>query len=253
MGLFHKQSDDKRTSDNPLAEATDQQKRFFDDYFREELRNHGRWYFDKVIKENGDLFKKDLEAVIAQVNTDLKEHVSRQLDGAIAHINATLKEHVSRQMDAQFAEYSKTMQEAQDAALKNMTDGSNELRDQYHELSSLLKDNIAEQNAMMHKAFEEHKAQLQSMDEAQSASLTALNQSTEKLQSQYQQMGQMLDTQVTQQRDQIVKAFEDNMARTVEHYILGALGDQYDLKAQLPAIVKQLEDNKQAMVDDITL
>lgn len=250
MGLFHKQSDER---DEALEEASDKQKRFFDDYFREELRNHGRWYFQKVIKENGNLFKQDLEAVIAQVNTDLKEHIARQLDGAIAHINAILKEHVTHQLDAEFAEYSKTMQDAQDTALKNMTDGSNELKQQYHELSSILKDNIAEQNAMMHTAFEDHKSQLQSMDEAQAQALKTLGQSVEALQQQYQQMGQMLTTQVTEQKDHLVVAFEDNMAHIVESYILGALGDQYDLKAQLPAIIKQLEDNKQTMVDDIKL
>lgn len=250
MGLFHKQSDKR---DDALEEASDKQKRFFDDYFREELRNHGRWYFEKVIKENGDLFKQDLEAVIAQVNTDLKEHVAHQLDGAITQISATLKDHVSRQLDAEFAEYSKTMQDAQDAALKNMTDGSNELKQQYHELSSILKDNIAEQNAMMHTAFEEHKSQLQSMDDAQAQALQTLGQSVQMLQQQYLQMGQMMDKQVAEQQDRLISVFADNMAHVVESYILGALGDQFDLKAQLPAIIKQLEENKQTMVDDIKL
>ena len=250
MGLFHKQSDEH---DDALEEAADKQKHFFDDYFREELRNHGRWYFQKVIKENGDLFKQDLEAVIAQVNTDLKEHVSQQLDGAITQMNTTLKEHVTQQLDAEFNEYSKTMSDAQDAALKNMTEGSDELKQQYHELSSILKDNIAEQNAMMHTAFEDHKAQLQSMDEAQAQGLKTLSQSIEALQTQYKQMGDMLTTQVTEQQDRLVNVFADNMAHVVESYILGALGDQFDLKAQLPSIIKQLEENKQTMVDDIKL
>ena len=250
MGLFNKQSDKR---DESLEDASDQQKRFFDDYFREELRNHGRWYFQKVIKENGDLFKEDLETVIAQVNTDLNAHVSTQLEDAIAQISATLKIHVSHQLDAEFAEYSKTMQEAQDAALKNMTDGSNELKQQYHELSSILKDNIAEQNAMMHTAFEEHKSQLQSMDGAQAQALQTLGQSVQMLQQQYLQMGQMMEKQVVEQQDRLVSVFADNMAHVVESYILGALGDQFDLKAQLPAIIKQLEDNKQTMVDDIKL
>ena len=43
------------------------------------------------------------------------------------------------------------------------------------------------------------------------------------------------------------------MAQVVEHYLLGALGDQYDVKAQLPSIIKQLEDNKQVIVDDMKL
>ena len=43
------------------------------------------------------------------------------------------------------------------------------------------------------------------------------------------------------------------MAAIVERYLLGALGDQYDLKAQLPAIIKQMEENKQAIADDMKL
>lgn len=253
MGLFSKKSDEEEREELRVQEAAEDKQQLFDDYFREELRNHGRWYFDKVIKENGDLFSKDLETIIDQVNVDLKEHVSRHLENAIADINASLKAHVTSQMEAQFATYSRTMQEAQDLALKNMTDGSNELKTQYGELSNLLKSNIADQNAMMHSAFEEHKVQLQAMDNAQNASLQALNQSTERLQQQYVQIGQLLDGQIQKQQDMIIGAFENNMAATVEHYILGALGDQFDMKAQMPGILKQLEANKQAMVDDIKL
>jgi hypothetical protein len=39
----------------------------------------------------------------------------------------------------------------------------------------------------------------------------------------------------------------------VEHYLVGALGDQYDLKTQLPSILASLEENKQTIVDDVKL
>jgi hypothetical protein len=51
----------------------------------------------------------------------------------------------------------------------------------------------------------------------------------------------------------LVTAFESNMAQIVEHYLLGALGDQYDLKAQLPSIIKQMEANKDVIVEDMKL
>ena len=252
MGLFTKKLDDERIEEWAEA-ARDDKQQLFDEYFREELRNHGRWYFDKVIKENGDEFGKDLESIIDRVNSDLKVHVKHQLDTAMTSITETLKAHVTKQMEAQFAEYSRSMQEAQAVALKNMTDGSMELKAQYNELSKALKQNIDDQNALMHSAFEEHKSQLQTMDSAQATALQTLNQTTEKLQQQYKQMGELLDTQVAQQQDMLTRTFEDNMAATVEHYILGALGDQFDMKAQMPGIMKQLEANKQAMVDDIKL
>ena len=62
-----------------------------------------------------------------------------------------------------------------------------------------------------------------------------------------------LQKNVADQQNMLVDSFQDNMAAIVENYLLGALGDQYDLKAQLPAIIKQMEDNKQAIVDDMRL
>lgn len=43
------------------------------------------------------------------------------------------------------------------------------------------------------------------------------------------------------------------MARILEHYLIGALGEQTHFKAQLPSIIEQLEKNKQAMMDDMKL
>ena len=54
MGLFHKQKSQKGLSDEEAAEL---EGHFLDENFREELRNHGRLYFEKVINENAKLFK----------------------------------------------------------------------------------------------------------------------------------------------------------------------------------------------------
>ena len=66
-------------------------------------------------------------------------------------------------------------------------------------------------------------------------------------------MAETLEANAAKQQEILAKAFEENMAQVIEHYLLGALGDQYDLKAQLPAIIKQMEENKQAIVDDMKL
>ena len=152
MGLFTKKQDDEYTGQRP-ASVDDDKQQLFDEYFREELRNHGRWYFDKVIKENGDEFGRDLESVIDRVNHDLKVHVKQQLDATMGDIAQTLKAHVTQQMESQFAEYSRTMQEAQATALKNMTEGARDLKEQYSELSKTLKQNIDDQNALCISAF----------------------------------------------------------------------------------------------------
>jgi uncharacterized protein YbjQ (UPF0145 family) len=251
MGLFqHKQDDSKKS---PSDKLLPEEQHFFDDYFREELRNHGRWYFEKVINENGELFKRDLQETIAQVNVDLKDHITKQLDGAIAQVNQELKEHTTKQLEDQFNEYSKSLKEAQEQALRSMTESAETLKRQHDELRTALEKNVHDQQDLLHNAFEENKTQISSMKEAQDAALKWLNQSAQALNDQYQNINTTLQKNVAAQEEMLVSGFQNNMAAIVEHYLLGALGDQYDLKAQLPAIIKQMEENKEAIADDMKL
>lgn len=248
MGLFQHKTPKKSDDD-----ASRDEEHFFDEYFREELRNRGRWYFEKIITENGSLFKKDLDATVDQIDLELKEHVTKQLDSAIAQLNAELREHVTKQIDQQFAEHSKTMQAAQDTALKAMTDSASALQAQHKQLSDNLEKHITDQNAILHNAYEESKAQVTTMKDSQRVALEWLKSSVQAMQDQYQQLGTVLQKNVADQQAMLMGAFEANMAAIIEHYLLGALGDQYDLKAQLPSIIKQMEANKQAIVDDMKL
>lgn len=250
MGIFqHKQDPKKSPSDGLLPE----EEHFFDQYFREELRNHGRWYFEKVINENGDIFKRELQETIAQVNVDLKDHITKQLDGAIAQVNQELKEHTTKQLEDQFNDYATTLKDAQAQALKLMSESTETLKQQHEELRTALQKNVKEQQDLLHGAFEDNKTQIASMKEAQDAALKWLNQSAQALNDQYQNISTTLQKNVSAQEEMLVGSFQSNMAAIVEHYLLGALGDQYDLKAQLPAIIKQMEENKQAIADDMKL
>jgi hypothetical protein len=51
----------------------------------------------------------------------------------------------------------------------------------------------------------------------------------------------------------VIDVINDNMSRIIEHYLIGALGEQSSLREQLPSILENLEENKQAMVDDMKL
>lgn len=248
MGLFHHK---QQTPSDDSGDTS--QEHFFDEYFREELRNHGRWYFEKVINENGELFKKDLQATVTQVNSELKEHITAQLDAAIVQLNTELKDHVTKQIDEQLVSRAKVMQEAQDQALKALTDSASALQEHHKHLSETLEKNVSDQDALLHNVFEENKTRITSMTDAQDAALETLKHSIQTLQEQYQATATALQKGVDDQKAMLMSSFQDNMAQVVEHYLLGALGDQYDLKSQLPSIIKQLEANKQAMVDDINL
>ena len=110
MGLFQHKQQPAHQDDDGSAVAAEQ---FFDEYFREELRNRGRWHFENVINENAALFKKELDATIAQVNVDLKEHITQQLDAGLKTVSDDLKEYATKQLDAQVAQYTTSMKTAQ--------------------------------------------------------------------------------------------------------------------------------------------
>jgi hypothetical protein len=254
VGLFqHKKEAHKQT---PEERATDAVEQLFDDEFREEMRARARSYFDRVVNENAALFKQDLDATVAHINTELKQHAARQLDDQlveIAHANSELKEDVTRQLKERFDEYDKTIKSAENAARDSITRSNQTLQEQYQQLNTVLQKNIARQDTMMMAAFDENKTRIAATKDAQDAALQWLNRSAQALQDQHQQLSNALQQSVVRQEEMLVTAFEENMARIVEHYLLGALGDQYDMKAQLPSIIKQMEANKQAIVDDMKL
>jgi len=254
MGLF--QGKKQPQSKSPQDQARDAVEHLFDDAFREELRQHGRLYFERVINENAALFKQDLDATVAHINTELRQHAARQLDeqlSEISRVNSELRDHITSQLDGQLTEFGKTMKDAQSLALESLNRSATALEEQHKQLGSALEKSIASQDAVMVNAFEENKAHIEEMKDAQKSALESLNRSAQALAEQHQQLSVMLEKGIKEQQAVLTDAFEQNMARIVEHYLLGALGDQYDLKAQVPSIIKQMEENKQAMVDDMKL
>lgn len=250
MGLFqHKKQDDA----SPQHQATDAVAALIDEHFQKELLSYGKTYFENIINEAGALFRQDLNTTIGQVNIQLQDHVTKQLDVAIAQVNVELKDHVTKQIEGQFAAYNKEMKEAQDLALKSLTENSEQLQAEYNDLRTMLQKNVADQKVTLTNVFEENKVRIAEMKEAQDLALKSLNDSADALKDQYQKINDTLEKNVAAQEEVLVDAFTQNMGKVIEHYLLGALGDQYDLKAQLPSIIKQMEENKQAIVDDMKL
>ena len=250
MGLFQKQQPKRKS---PEEEAFDIEQHFFDENFREELRNHGRLYFNKIIKENGELFKQDLAATLTQINAELKDHVVKHLEATFTKENLEIKEHVTKKLDEQFLGYSKEIKAAQDQALQSLSRSAQAMEQQYQQLSATLQKNIATQEALITNVSEENKARITVMTDAQDQALQSLNKSAKAMEEQYQQLSQTIEKSVADQKATMVSLFEQNMARIIEHYLLGALGDQFDMKAQMPLIIKQMEANKQAISDDMKL
>lgn len=246
MGLFS----NKQTRDEA---ALEQERKFLDESFKEELRNHARLYFKKVLDENGEHFKSQLDETVTGLNTELKDHVASKLDETIVVISNELKEHVSQQIESQLAEQTKTMAEVQQRALQQITDSAHSLQHRHTELASKLEKSLADQEAELSSVFSDSKAQATKMKDSHQLALQWMSETVKALQNQHEQLAHGLEEHVRLQQESMIKTFEDNMARIVEHYVLGALGDQYDVRSQLPSIIKQMEDNKQAIADDMKL
>jgi hypothetical protein len=80
-------------------------------------------------------------------------------------------------------------------------------------------------------------------------------ESIEKTQAVIEQQRMVLEKQMTDEaaaeKARLLASFEKNMADIVNHYILEAIGNEIDLTVQLDYIFGYLEENKQAIMEDI--
>lgn len=103
------------------------------------------------------------------------------------------------------------------------------------------------------KLDEEFAAYAKAMHEAQELALASLQRTAQDVETQRLALAEALKKDVAAREAALLKVYEDNMAKVVEHYVLLALGDQFDLKSQLPYIIKQVEANKQNIIEDMRL
>ncbi|MEJ0072671.1 MAG: hypothetical protein WDN27_01095 [Candidatus Saccharibacteria bacterium] len=103
------------------------------------------------------------------------------------------------------------------------------------------------------KLEEEFAAYAKAMKEAQELALGTLQKTAQEVESQRIALAESMQKDVSDREAALLKNYEANMAKIVEHYVLQALGDQFDLKSQLPYIIKQLEANKQDIMEDMRL
>lgn len=117
---------------------------------------------------------------------------------------------------------------------------------------------IAQLNDYMKKEIsknlnEEFAAYAKGMHEAQELAINSLRKTAEEVDQERVALSEALEKDVAERKATLLKVYEENMAKIVEHYVLQALGDQFDLKSQLPYIIKQLEANKQDIIEDMRL
>lgn len=91
----------------------------------------------------------------------------------------------------------------------------------------------------------------ESISNAKDLALESIQKTQEVIEQQRVVLERQMNEQAALEKSRMVEHFEKNMADIVNHYILAAIGNEIDLTAQLDYIFQYLEENKQAIVEDI--
>lgn len=103
------------------------------------------------------------------------------------------------------------------------------------------------------KIDDEFNGYARAMKDLQELAKESLQKAAGEVEEQRATFSKTLEKDVSEQKAARLEAYEKNMARVIEHYVSQALGDQFDLKAQLPYIISQMEANKKDIIEDMKL
>lgn len=98
---------------------------------------------------------------------------------------------------------------------------------------------------------EEFKKYEQSIVDAKQIALDSIEKTVATIEQQRQFLEQQMKSETDAQKEHLVARFEAEMATIVNHYVLQAIGNQIDLSEQMDFILGEMQNNKQAMLEDI--
>jgi hypothetical protein len=113
----------------------------FNDDFRQELRNRGRLYFEKIINDNAMFLQQDLRLTTSQLNEYIKKEITQKLQD-------------------EFVQYEQTISDANEIALQSITKTNQALEAESRALSAQLRQEFASEKARLIKRFEENMAEI---------------------------------------------------------------------------------------------
>ncbi len=91
----------------------------------------------------------------------------------------------------------------------------------------------------------------ESISTAKNQAIEAIQKTQSVIEEQREVMQKQIGEQLSEEKELAVARFESNMGQIVNHYILDAIGGEIDLTDQLDYIFSNLEENKQAIIQDI--
>lgn len=92
----------------------------------------------------------------------------------------------------------------------------------------------------------------ESISNAKDQAIDAIQKTQNLIDEQRAVMQHRLQEQADADKARIIQRFEQNMGEILNHYIIEAIGTEIDLSDQLDYIFTNLEENKQAIIEDVT-
>lgn len=98
---------------------------------------------------------------------------------------------------------------------------------------------------------DEFKKYEQSIADAKQIAMDSIEKTVATIEQQRQFLEQQMKSQSDTQKAKIIARFEEEMSSIINHYVIKAIGNQIDLSDQLDFILSEMENNKQAIIEDI--
>jgi hypothetical protein len=102
------------------------------------------------------------------------------------------------------------------------------------------------------KLKEEFDKYEQSIADAKQLAIESIQKTNAAVDEQRALLGEQVQKEIVAEKQNMVQRFEQNMTDIINHYVLAAIGNQIDLNDQLEFILADIEQNKEAIIDDIT-
>lgn len=146
-----------------------------------------------------------------------------------------------------------TIQAEQDRAMSELRDSISRSRQQSEEITKSIQASADEQSHKIDEIYRENIDKASEMRRMQEEAIGSFSQSVKSVEEQHDKFEEILRDAVAKYRTMATERINDDMARIIEHYLVDALGERSDVVRDLPNILERLEDNKQAMLDDMKL
>lgn len=103
------------------------------------------------------------------------------------------------------------------------------------------------------KLEEEFTAYQKSIKDVEEMAVESINNTLAASQQLQAELNARMQQEAEARKAKIIEDFEANMAEIVSHYVTKTVGDQIDLKDQMPFILREMQAQKEAMRKDMWL